>query len=108
MIHDLSLLVRVGTGTGGAMSFGSYHGDDVPITAIRGCPDSLHLPGGKWLGTARPRIGPGTGAVEWTRHTGCCQGGLSCVWVCVCVFKAWKQFVCPEEPTNRALYSNSS
>ncbi len=28
MIHDLSLLVRVRTETGGLLSFGSYHGGD--------------------------------------------------------------------------------
>eukprot|EP00064_Thunnus_orientalis_P001653 superscaffoldBa00000113_g1656 len=50
MIRDLSLLVRVETGTMGVVSFGSYHGDDVPVTAIYGCPDSHHPLRGKWLG----------------------------------------------------------
>lgn len=75
----------------------------VPITAIYGCPDSHHLPGGKWLGTAQPCIRPGTEAVVWTWHVGHCQRGLSCVWVYVCVVKAWKQFVHPKEIKNRIV-----
>lgn len=66
MIHDLSLLVRVETGTMGVVSFGSYHGDDVLVTAIYGCPDSHHPLRGKWLGKVWPCIRPGTEAVEWT------------------------------------------
>ena len=85
MIHDLSLLVRFGTGNQGVLvSFGSYHGDEELLVAIYGCPDSRHPPRGKWLGTARPHIRPGTEAAEWTRHAGICQRGLSRMWVYVC------------------------
>lgn len=73
-----------GQGTG-VVSFGSYYGDDLPVAAIYGCPDSDHPLGGKWLGTAWLCIRPGTDIVEWTCHAGCCQGGLSRVVVSLCV-----------------------
>lgn len=41
----------------GVASFDSYYGDDLPVSAIDGCPDSDHPLGGKWLGTT------------WHRHS---------------------------------------
>lgn len=77
----------------GVVSFGSNHGDDLPVTAIYGWTGSDHQLGDKWLGTAQLCIRPGANVVEWTCHAGRCQSGLSrgCVALCVCVFKAWKQ-----------------
>lgn len=78
--------------------FGSYRGDNLPITAIRGRPDPHRLPGGKWLGTARPCVRPGTEAVVWTWRAG--PGRLKlCGGVCVCG-------VHPEEIKSRIVYAD--
>lgn len=95
MMRDLSLLVRVGTGTEVcwchlAVTMAMMR----RFAAIYGCPDSCHPPQGKWLGTARPHIRPGTEAEEWTRHAGLCQRGLSRVWVYVCECVCARECVC--------------